>query len=1000
LAAFYRVQGRDVEATPLLRRALTIWEKARGPNHPDVARSLNNLAVDLVTLAQYGEAEPLHKRALAIREKTFGPENPQVAESLINLAALYDHQGHYGEAEPLYRRALWISEQALGRDHPDVAGSLDNLAAFYREQGRYTEAEPLFKRALDIREKTFGPDHPEVGGALNSLARLYTEQGRYAEADPLLRRAMRIRERVFGPDHPTVAVSLSNLVEIDLAQGRYGEAESALKRALMIVETALGANHPDVAGSLGNLALLYGRQGRYSEAESLNKRALAIFEKVLGPDHRDVAGSLNNLAELYQAQGRNDEAEPLLRRALAINEKALGPDHPDVAVSLSNLAADYEDQNRYAAAEPLLWRALTIFEKAVGPEHPNFATGLNNVAFVYSHQGDYVEAEPLYLHSMAILEKALGRDNFQLVDSLTNLAELRRAQGRIAAALPLSVNVVDIMQKHLAAGATQRSGGAIAERRSDRFYFANYIRIADEASRMAPERRPAIVTNTFRVVQMAQASSVGEAVAALAARIAAGGGPRTAMIRERQDLVQQWQGLDSALVKSVSRVPAARRPAEEVSLRAALKEATQRLDGLDTRIAAEFPNYAELSNSQPLPAEAAQALLASDEALLVYLATDKATWVWVLRCGDLTFHRIEINAKALAGEVKALRRRLDPDLNPKFLPFPATRAYALFQRLVAPAQPLLAGVRHLLIVPDGALQSLPLGVLVTQPPEHDPETPADYRGIAWLARDYAVTVLPSVSSLRGLRQFANSEHAPAPFLGIGNPVLSGRPGGRTPALPSLWRGALADVEAVRELPPLPETAEELRAIARTMGTDDDDLLLADRASEPVLRQIPLDRYRVVAFATHGLMSGELKGLAEPALVLTPPAEATADNDGLLTTSKIATLKFNADWVVLSACNTAAEDGAPDGGGLSGLAKAFFYAGARSLLVSHWPVRSDAAAKLTTGALAELAKHSTIGRAEALRRSMMAMLDPANPPEFAHPQAWAPFVLAGEGGAGR
>jgi CHAT domain-containing protein len=205
---------------------------------------------------------------------------------------------------------------------------------------------------------------------------------------------------------------------------------------------------------------------------------------------------------------------------------------------------------------------------------------------------------------------------------------------------------------------------------------------------------------------------------------------------------------------------------------------------------------------------------------------------------------------------------------------------------------------------------------------------------------------------------------------------------------------------VRVLPPLPETADELRAIAQKMGATEDDLLLGERASEPVLRQTPLDHYRVVAFATHGLMSGDLKGLAEPALVLTPPEEATPDNDGLLTASKIATLKFNADWVVLSACNTAAGDGTPDGGGLSGLAKAFFYAGARSLLVSHWPVWSKATVTLTTGAFAELAQDPTIGRAEALRRAEMVMLDPAEPPEFAHPLAWAPFVLAGEGGAER
>jgi CHAT domain-containing protein len=157
------------------------------------------------------------------------------------------------------------------------------------------------------------------------------------------------------------------------------------------------------------------------------------------------------------------------------------------------------------------------------------------------------------------------------------------------------------------------------------------------------------------------------------------------------------------------------------------------------------------------------------------------------------------------------------------------------------------------------------------------------------------------------------------------------------------------------LPSLPETANELHAIAQTLGATPDDLLLGERASEPVLRQTPLDHYQVIEFATHGLLSSDLKGLAEPALVLTPPPEPTPDNDGLLTASKIAALKLNADWVVLSACNTAAGDGTPHAGGWSGLAKAFFYAGARSLLVSHWPVWSKATVALTTGVFEELNK---------------------------------------------
>jgi CHAT domain-containing protein len=410
--------------------------------------------------------------------------------------------------------------------------------------------------------------------------------------------------------------------------------------------------------------------------------------------------------------------------------------------------------------------------------------------------------------------------------------------------------------------------------------------------------------------------------------------------------------------------------------------------------------------------------------MLVYLVGDERSWLWALSRDKLALYRLDIGAAALAAEVTALRARLDPWQNDSLQPFPATRAYALYQKILAPATPFLANARHVLLVPDGALQSLPISVLVTLPPKSDPANIADNRNISWFARDHATTVLPSVRALQALRVFASRSHAASPFTGIGDPVLTGPEGtprgsqraaaastasvrglGQLASTPlvvheaSLFRGAAVDVDAVRQLPPLPETADELRTIGRALGATDNDLYLGARASEPVIRRAPLDRYRVIEFATHGLMSGDL-GLGEPALVLTPPEIATGGNDGLLTASKIATMKFDADWIVLSACNTAAGDGTPDAGGLSGLAKAFFYAGARSLLVSHWSVPSVATVKLTTGAFAELARDPSIGRAEALRRSMMAMLDPSNPPELSHPMAWAPFVLAGEGGAGR
>ena len=269
-------------------------------------------------------------------------------------------------------------------------------------------------------------------------------------------------------------------------------------------------------------------------------------------------------------------------------------------------------------------------------------------------------------------------------------------------------------------------------------------------------------------------------------------------------------------------------------------------------------------------------------------------------------------------------------------------------------------------------------------------------GRGWCA---TATVLPSESSLRALRRLAKGTTGNQPFSGFGDPVLEGGSQSRGVNVSALFsRGAVADVRAVKQLQRLPETADELYAMAKSLGADKQTVHPQLAATETNVKRADLTRTRVLAFATHGLMAGDCKGLAEPALVLSPPEIGTDLDDGLLTASEVAQLKLNADWVILSACNTAAADGTPGAEGLSGLAKAFFYAGSRALLVSHWPVASAATVKLTTRIFKEGADNPGIGKAEALRRSRLALMADENSPQFAHPAFWAPFVVVGEGNA--
>ncbi len=191
------------EAEPLYQRAIAIGEKTLGPEHPDLAIKLNNLAILYAKQGKYAEAEPLYQRAIAIGEKTLGPEHPDLATRLNNLANLYANQDKYAEAEPLYQRAIAIGEKTLGPEHPDLATSLNNLATFYAKQGKYAEAEPLYQRAIAIDEKELGSEHPGLAIDLSNLAQLYTDQSKYAEAEPLYQRALAICKQKLGPDHPT-----------------------------------------------------------------------------------------------------------------------------------------------------------------------------------------------------------------------------------------------------------------------------------------------------------------------------------------------------------------------------------------------------------------------------------------------------------------------------------------------------------------------------------------------------------------------------------------------------------------------------------------------------------------------------------------------------------------------------------------------------------------------------------------------------------------------------
>jgi CHAT domain-containing protein/Flp pilus assembly protein TadD len=1020
--------GRHREAIPLQQRLLAITEMALGPDHLDVARSLNNLARLYGHQGRYADAEALYKRGLAIREKALGPNHPDVATVLDNLAELYGAQGRYADAELLYKRALAIREESLGSNHPDTAMSLDNLRWLYQAQGRYADAGALYggiiegtyegtftisqatgEYQMSLTFQQFGPEVivtyrsalggrgsgkttiagnvltvplRSVGGCWGSYTASFKFSGdtvswTYSGQDcqgPAQGRGIAKKLDFMSP-LASEAEELTHQAYALYQIGKYAEAIPLAQQVLAIREKLVGPEHPDVAKVLAGFGELYDKQGRYDEAEPLYKRTLVIFEKAVGPDHFHVAESLTSLASLYDHQGRYAEAEPLFKRALVIFEKAHGSDYPAVAGLLNTLAALYDKQGRYDEAEPLYKRAQAIWEKALGSDVAEQAL-LRNLAAHYYRQGRYDEAEPLLKRALAIFEKFLGPDHFLVANLLNDLAVLYLRQARYNNALPLVERMIS-------------SGFALKQ-------VALPVLMNSQVTGQIQTDR--VFDDSLNVIQHASQTAAAEALNNLNARLSTGNDRLAQLVRKDQDLAAETERLNKAIVEAVSKEPSKRDSIAEQRIKNRLDEASKERNDLQQIFVRDFPNYVSLSKPEPLTTKEIQSLLDNDDALVVIDLGDKS-YVWVVTKDRVDWKEVQLPATQASKTIETLRAALNPNPDSPKVTFDRGLAYQLYRQLLGPIESIISQKTRLSFVLDGALTSLPPQVLLMSDPEGK-----DLASLDWVVRKYAITILPSVASLQVLRGGKAVTIAAKPMIGFGDPIFDRAPqtnpaqaGALNRSLTTFYRGVTADTQALaKALLPLPETADELRAIAKTLKASPEDIKLGDAASVTTVKRELLDNYRVVYFATHALVAGQVeqfaKVKAEPSLVLSIPEKPSEDDDGLLRASDVATLKLNADFVVLSACSTAAGD-KPGAEALSGLARAFFYAGAKSLIVSHWDVDSDSAVDLMTGLFDALRKNPHVSHAEALRASMLRMISKG--PYWAQPKLWAPFIVVGE-----
>lgn len=539
-----------------------------------------------------------------------------------------------------------------------------------------------------------------------------------------------------------------------------------------------------------------------------------------------------------------------------------------------------------------------------------------------------------------------------------------------------------------------------------------------------PDASPeALRAEAYEAAQWAMASDAADALARVSARYAGGQDELGALAETRERLLARRDGQERDL-SALYGVEGDDARARRAELSAAYDAGLAELKAVEAQIDARFPAYSELVAPRALSVAETQALLNPDEAILLILVNPEATYVWGISSEGVAWARAEdLGEAALTASIGKLRAGLatagarrtdgDPTVDPMIwagrpAAFDRAEAHRLYAELVRPVEHVFQGKTTLISVVSGPLTGLPLALLSTEAPG----APDDG---GWLIDRYALASLPAASSLKSLRCWlvvgpARRPGCPAglapstpkaarsrlPVVAYGAPALSGATavlrGAPADADEVRGQGRLADPEKLRALPALPGSRAELEALSRAFP--DGLVRIGEAATETTVRRTDADalsRARFVVFSTHGLMAGS--AFAEPGLVLTPPVEPSDDDDGYLTASEAAGLRLDADLVVLSACNTAAPDGRPGAEGLSGLARAFFYAGGRAVLVSHWAV-SDAATQTLIGrtfAGIEDRADRPASRALALRDAALAV---RADPRWRHPAYWAAFTLVG------
>lgn len=984
-------------------------------------------------------------------------EKPIPSEGDAASLALAWHQRAMA-AEELGENAVWLASLEKGLAYARQS----NYGGDANEAGSYRRVRNDYAMALrSVRGLGAGLDSYEgfvkemdVGGWLippyHHIAMFYTALGDMDHAKAAIDKAEDLAQSLKGRNVGYYRANWMSFVERARGhwfyrQGKFDEAERSFLAAIRMGQEEVRNNElrrtnglfaqprerveNSVDASRHWLGLTYVAEQRLDEAEVLLREVLKASLARNGRDARVTGIALTDLSLVFTNRGRFAEALVLAEWAeKALAEAGLSP------LSMERLHARKVLANAYVAAgRPA--DAVALFDdmrkNAAADQHfedDGYSLATLNSVRAYMAVGRLNDAQR---DADALLKdetKLYGPDHYYAAEARAYRAAVLHRRGQIAESRKEFERAVAVLTDPGKVVGKQQTSMARTTRL--RLILGEYLNVL-----VGGAHSTADTEESFRIADVARWQSVQKAVAGSALRAAAGTPELGAKIKQVQDADEELEAVYKNLIAQRSAPPEKQLPQVIASMEAriATLKRQQERDLVDIR--RQFPQYDDLVNPRPASLATTRKALHNNEALLSIYVTPVGTYSWATGAsGELKFHYSPKGKAWVADQVKRLRTAVDLSNAPppEAMHFDLEAASALYQELLAPVEGAWANADTLLVVANESLGQIPFSLLPTAPtPEGKPEAGvalSQYRTTPWLVRKVAVAYLPSISALVTLRALPADHAQRAPFLGFGDPDF----GNHAAAAPSrgikyaarnlvvshapTWDENATNADAPPpstaantgwqnvELAPLPDTRDEIIAIATALAADPKkDAYFGSQANVPTVMNADLKRRRIVAFATHGLVAGDLPGLDQPALALSPrPGKDLGD--GLLKLDDVLKLSMDADLVVLSACNTAAADGSGSEA-VSGLGRGFFYAGARAVLATHWPVETVSARQLVTHLFERFSQDGSMTRAQALRQAMLQLIDKEGATDargrpvmaYAHPAFWAPYALYGDPG---